>query len=529
MYNGTETFGEIVKYRANQHQNKRFVKFEEKELTYKQFHEGGNKVANAFLNLGIKKGDKCAVMLPNCPEFLITWVGLTRIGVVEVPVNIGLRGDLLIHILKQAECKAIVISSEWVDRIVEIKDELKELQHVIIVGEVASPLEMGHLSTYDFDYFMESASNAEIDVPIKPTDDSLILFTSGTTGPSKGAILSHRANFALAKSCCDLMDYSPKDRLYTVFPLYHVNAKYATILAALVAGSDVVMHNRFSASRFWDICRKEQVTTFNYMGSMITILMKQPEKPNDRDNPVRQIQGAPCPAQLYEEFQERFDMKVTEAYGSTELGIATVNRAENFKKGSCGKALPIFEVEIHDENGEKCPPGVPGEIVVRPKEPSIMFSGYYGMPEETVKVFKDLWFHTGDRGSMDEEGYFYFIDRQKDVVRRRGENISSYEVERTINKHPKVKDTAIIGVPSELTEEEVMAIVSLREGEELTPEELLDYCQERLPYFSVPRYVRFVEEFPRTPSQRIEKYKLRQMGVTPDTWDRESVGYKVAR
>ncbi|MDQ1001808.1 acyl-coenzyme A synthetase/AMP-(fatty) acid ligase [Neobacillus niacini] len=206
-----------------------------------------------------------------------------------------------------------------------------------------------------------------------------------------------------------------------------------------------------------------------------------------------------------------------------------VNRAESFRKGSCGKAVSVYEVEIHDENDQPCPVGEVGEIVVRPKKPGVLFSGYYGMPEATVEMWRNLWFHTGDRGRVDEDGYFYFIDRKKDVIRRRGENISSYEIERVINTHPKVQEAALVGVPSELSEEEVLAVLILREGEELKPEELLDFCQPRMAHFAVPRYIRFVKEFPRTPSQRIEKYKLRTEGITSYTWDRELVGYKVHR
>ena len=528
MYRGTETFGAIAAYRAEEKPNERFIRFEQSDLTYKQFHIFGNKVAHAIQSLNLSKGDTCAVMLHNSPEFLITWLGLARLGVIEVPVNTGLRGELLAYVLNQAECKAIVIAEKWLDRIQEIENKLYNLKHVIVVGKSIPPFSLS-LTYHSFERLVDKASHQDVDVPIRPEDTSLILFTSGTTGPSKGVILSHRANFALSKSCCDLMNYGPSDRLFTMFPLYHVNARYATVLAALVAGSDVVMHNRFSASKFWEICRKEEITTFTYMGSMLTILLKQEKRPNDADNPVRQIQGAPCPPEIYDEFQERFQVKITEAYGSTEVGLATVNRAESFRKGSCGKPLPIYEVAIHDEYGNPCPPNVAGEIVVRPKKPSVLFSGYYGMPEETVKAWKNLWFHTGDRGRMDEDGYFYFIDRKKDVVRRKGENISSYEVERIINKHPAIRDTAIIGVPSELTEEEVLAVIQLKDGRKLDPAELLDFCQQHLPHFAVPRYVRFIDEFPRTPSQRIEKYKLREEGVTKDTWDREEAGYKIAR
>lgn len=528
MYQGEKTFGKVVEYRAKKHPHKRFVRFENEDLTFEEFNNSGNKFAHVAASLNLSFGDKCGVVLPNSPEFLATWLGLARLGVVEVPINVAYRGEQLAYVLNQSECKAIVISSQWVYRLVEILHELHHLQHVIIVGKTSEQIP-DKVNCYSYESLMAQASDRPVDVKIKPTDTSLILFTSGTTGPSKGVVLSHIANFGMAYGVCDLMKYGPHDRMYTVFPLFHVNARYATILAALVAGSDVVMHNRFSASKFWDICRKEQITTFTYMGSLLTILMKQPEKPNDRDNPVRMIQGGPAPVEIYEAFEKRFHVKITEAYGTTEIGCAMVNRAESFRKGSCGKPLPNYEIEIHDENDLPCPPGVPGEIVVRPKEPYLLFTEYYGMPKETVESWRNLWFHTGDRGVMDEDGYFYFIDRKKDVIRRRGENISSYEIERIINKHPKVYESALVGVPSELSEEEVLVAVVPKKGETLSPEELLDYCQSRMAYFAVPRYVRFLEELPKTPSQRIEKYKLRQEGVTPDTWDRELVGYQINR
>ena len=528
MYSGLETFGKVVEHRAKEKPHARFVRFPNVDITYDQFHREGNKVANLMTSLKLSKGQTCAVMLPNSPEFLATWLGLARIGVIEVPINVAYRGDLLAYILNQAECQAIVISSQWVDRLHDILEELNHLRHIIVVGDDVKSVK-GKMTCHSYEQLMINANDDSVDIEIQPWDPSLILFTSGTTGPSKGAILSHRANFALASTCCDLMNYSSEDRLFTVFPLFHVNARYATILPALIAGCDVVMHERFSASKFWDICRTEQITSFTYMGSLLTILMKQPEHHDDANNPVRQIQGAPAPLEIYEDFQKRFNVKITEAYGSTEVGLAMVNRAETFRKGSCGKAVPIYQVEIHDENDQPCPPGVTGEIVVRPKEPWILFSGYYGMSEATVETWRNLWFHTGDRGRMDEDGYFYFVDRKKDVIRRRGENISSYEVERVINTHPKVFDSALVGIPSELSEEEVLAVIILREGEVLNPEELLDFCQSRMAHFAVPRYIRFVKEFPRTPSQRIEKYKLRIESVTSDTWDRELVGYKIHR
>ncbi|MDR7075735.1 crotonobetaine/carnitine-CoA ligase [Neobacillus niacini] len=528
MYSGLKTFGKIIEHRAKEKPDARFIRFEEEELTFGQSNENGNKMANVMIGLGLSKGDTCAVMLPNSPEFLAAWVGLAKLGIIEVPINTAYRGDLFSYILNKAECQAIVISSQWLDRLREISGSLTHLRHIIVVGHGYEPLPIP-LITHSYEYVMANASDREVDVEIKPSDTSLIMFTSGTTGPSKGVILTHSANFKLAEHQCVYREITPNDRIFTFFPLFHINARYTQILAGLVAGADVVLHNRFSASKFWDICRKENVTQFGYMGSVLTILLKQPQRPDDADNPVQQACGAPAPPEIYEEFKRRFGVKIHEGYGATELGTAAINHADSFRPGSCGKANPHYEIEIHDDNDHPCPLGVEGEIVVRPKEPGVIFSGYYGSPEETVKAWKNLWFHTGDRGRMDEDGYIYFVDRKKDAIRRRGENISSFEVERVINDHPKVLEAAAIGVPSELTEEEVMVVVLLKDGEEMNPEELLDFCQPRMAHFALPRYIRFVSQLPRTPNEKVEKYKLREEGITTDTWDRELVGYKVLR
>jgi crotonobetaine/carnitine-CoA ligase len=289
------------------------------------------------------------------------------------------------------------------------------------------------------------------------------------------------------------------------------------------------MHDRFSASRFWDVCRAEGVTAFNFMGALLMMLWKQPERPDDADNPVRKGYGAPAPEALAPDFERRFGLILCEMYGSTELGNITGNRPGHRKIGTCGKPLPDVQVEIHDRDGNRVPPGEVGEIVARPLVPHIMVERYYGNDEATIDAFRGLWFHTGDRGTCDEDGWFRFVDRMKDAIRRRGENISSWEVEQVLNDHPAVEETAVIGVPSDMTEEEVLVVVKLKTGHELAPEGLLDFAQDRLPHFAVPRYIRFVAELPKTPSQRIEKYRLRDEAITADTWDRESVGYVVRR
>lgn len=525
-----ETFPDIVEYRAKQKPYERFIQFEQNNLNYQKWDETGNKAANLIKNLGLGKGDTCAVMLPNGPEFLNIWLGLTKSGVIEVPINTALKGDLLAYILNKAECKAIVLSAEWAERIDVLAGELAYLEHVIVVGDLLKNEQKSkRFRWHSFELLLNQADSTAVMEEIQPDDPSVILFTSGTTGPSKGVLLSHSANFSVAKTACELMNYGKDDRLFTVFPLFHVNARYTTVLVALLMDCDVVMHKRFTASGFWDICRRERITAFNFMGSMLTILMKQPERPDDIDNPVKKAFGAPTPIEIYEDFQQRFGVEISEVYGSTELGTVAANPAANFQKGACGQIVPIYECEIHDDEGNPCPVGKSGEIVVRPKKSGIMFNEYYGNLEATVKSWKDLWFHTGDTGYMDDVGYLYFVDRKKDAIRRKGENVSSYEVERVINDHPKIYESAVIGVPSELSEEEVLTVIVLKKGEKLDYEEFLNFCQKRMAHFAVPRYIRYVAEFPRNSSQRIEKYKLRKEGITEDTWDRESVGYKVQR
>jgi crotonobetaine/carnitine-CoA ligase len=265
------------------------------------------------------------------------------------------------------------------------------------------------------------------------------------------------------------------------------------------------------------------------MGALVLMLFKQPERDDDADNPVRCAYGAPAPVAVLERFERRFGVELIEVYGSTELGACLQNRRGDRRIGSCGREAPHFIVEIHDEDDNPVGPGIEGEIVVRSREPHVMVEEYFGAPEETLVAFRNLWFHTGDRGRTDEDGWFYYIDRLKDAIRRRGENISSWEVEQVVNDHEAVAESAAIGIPSDLTEEEVMVVVVLQDDAVLPHEALLDFCQERLPHFAVPRYVRFTGELPKNHAQRIQKQELRAEAVTVDTWDREQFGYVVTR
>jgi crotonobetaine/carnitine-CoA ligase len=508
LYTGEKTLPALVAARAAEEPDRPLVRFEDDVLTGGQLHENAMRVAQALTALGLGPGDKAALMLDNGREAIEAWFGMTYAGIVEVPINTAFKGDLLTYMLTQAECKAIVTTPAFVERI-EV-----DIQILVVGGSyeealAAAPAEpTGHVAG--------------------PHDPSVILFTSGTTGPSKGVVLSHNANLRLCRNVCEIMAYERDEVLFTAFPLFHVNAKHTTVLPALYVGGEVVMRPRFSASRFWDICREEGVTAFNFMGALLMMLHKQPPKPSDREHKVAKAYGAPAPVTIFDAFQDRFGVRLVEVYGSTELGTATGNTVHDSKVGSCGVPAPHYEVEIHDEDDNLVPPGTEGEICVRPKEPDVMVQEYYRMPEATLKAFRNLWFHTGDRGRMDADGRFYFVDRMKDAIRRRGENISSWEVEKSIDAHEAVQEAAVIGVPSELTEEEVLAFVVLKPDHALTPEQLLDHCQARMAHFAVPRYVRFVNELPKNPAQRIEKYRLRE-GALDGAWDRERHGYEVRR
>ena len=529
MYDGESTIDAILSARAAQNPDRRLIRFQdETSLTYGMLDRDATKLADALLAMGLAPGDKVAVMLANGPDYLRTWMALTRAALIEVPLNTGLKGDLLAHQLRLAECRAVVTAPEWLDRIqAEAGEDLPMLRHVVLTGAAAPSLP--GIAGYRLDDLLSAGREVRPAKRQGPNDPTVILFTSGTTGPSKGAVLSHHSHFEMAKICVRAMEYGSEDVLFSAFPLFHANARYLTVLAAMLADAEAVLHARFSASGFWDICRREGVTAFNYMGALLMMLHKQPPRDDDTDNLVRRAYGAPAPATICREFEARFGLRLIEVYGSTELGTVTLNTVEGFRLGSCGKPVPLYEVQIQDENGRPCPPGVDGEIVARPREPDAMFKEYYRMPDATVKAFRNLWFHTGDRGRTDEDGYFYYVDRMKDAIRRRGENISSWEVEKVIDRIEGVQESAVFGVPSELSEEEVMTVIVAKPGASLQPAAILDRLQERLPWFAVPRYVRFAAALPKNTSERIEKYKLREEGVTADTWDRDKVGYEVRR
>ncbi|WP_321393729.1 AMP-binding protein [Emcibacter sp.] len=494
-----------------------FLFFEEESWTYGEINAAANRVAAGLAGLGLGRNDKVAIMMTNRPEFLFSWFGLCKLGAVEVPVNTAHKGQLLSYMINQSDCEAIILEACFAERLHPVLGDLETVKHIIVLDGPVNDLGG---QVHDYGRLMDNDGTFEAPI-VRPSDPCAMMFTSGTTGPSKGAVVPHNYQLVMAEIICGMGEYTAEDRLYNALPLFHGNAQTLSTMPALISGASMVLKNRFSASSFWDDVRKYGCTEFNYIGGILAILLKAEPGPDDADNPLRVLVGAGANKQVFEEFERRFDVKLVEGYGMSEIGAPLNTSIRDRRPGSCGTVNPGYQVKLVDDDGHEVRPNEPGELLIRPLNSHAMMLEYYRMPEKTVEAWQDLWFHTGDYLQRDEDGYYYFVDRKKDALRRRGENISSFEVERTINSHEKVLESAAIAARSELGEDEVMVCVVLRPGESLTAAELISFCEDQMAYFMVPRYVRFMDSLPKTPTERVQKFRLRDEGVTADTFDRE--------
>jgi carnitine-CoA ligase len=525
------TLGEIIEEKAQLCGNRVFLQYErETEITYGEIHEITNRIANGLIGIGVNKGDKVAIFLPNSLECLYAWFGISKAGAVDVPINLANKGYFLSHQIDNSEAKVIIIESKLIPRLKLVEDDVPKLQKVVVWSKSKEKTEIPKLrfDVVEYDDLMNS-STVTPDVKVTPTDPQTIIYTSGTTGAAKGVVDPHTKICHSALEYIEAVQATEKDILFTCLPLFHANARILCIYPTMLLGTKVVVYEKFSASRFWDQIREAKATVFNSLGVMSNFIYNQPRKDNDKDNPARICAAFPMPPAIYEDFQKRFDLKITEGYGLTEVAIITYNPLDAPRIGSCGKETRSFDVEIVDENDFPVSPGVVGEIVARGRMPWVTSLGYWKMPEKSLDLMKNHYYHTGDGGYIDEDGYMFFKDRMKDYIRRRGENISSFEIERVVISHPGVMECAAISIKSELSEDEVKIVVVLEKGKELQPVELLNFCEERMPYFAVPRYVEFVESLPKTPNEKVQKSKLRDAGITEHTWDSEKAGYKVKR
>jgi crotonobetaine/carnitine-CoA ligase len=513
-----ETIGTLLERKAAENKNKPYLYFLDKEISYEDIDADANRMANAFSKLGVTKGDHVAIMLPNCPEYLYCWFGLAKLGALTVTINTQFRGESLKYLVEASDSQLVVVAPDFLPQYDEIAPKIKGVRRVVF----DTTKKAGNNESLDT-LFRESPTTPFSDVsPIEDIEPLIITFTSGTTGLPKLVRNSHRVYITAAQDLVSYAELSAEDRLYSSLPLYHVNPQVYCVLTALVASASVIVAPRFSASRFWDDVRKYQATAFSYVGAVLPILLTQPENTDDKDVPARKCFGGGAPKEVYEKVSQRFGIEVLEMYGMSETGTwNTINRPGRGRAGTTGELREGFEVRIFDDRDNELPPGEIGEIVVRPKKPFIMFDGYYKSPEETMKCSANWWFHTGDLGKVDDEGYYYFCGRKKESIRRGGENIPPYEIEKEINEHPAVAESAAFGITDPIMGEEIKVAIVLRPGQKVTHEEIIAWCEQRLPKFMLPRYIEFMENLPKSASEKVQKVALKGRGLTSNTWDRQ--------
>jgi carnitine-CoA ligase len=517
------TFRELLELRTEKDGKRPFLLFRSNFVDFATLDRKANQVANFFRDLGVKKGKHVCLLLPNFPEFLYLWFGLVKLGAVMVPLNTRLRENKLAYIINHCDAEWIVVNEALYYAYTFIEEDLKNIKQKIWHSEYTPTPKTFHSLDNVMDSADESAPPA---VDIKDEDPLAILYTFGTGGPPKGSMINHFNYINTGRVWAeDIIDYRQDDIVFSTMPLFHANAQMLTAMSCLVSGRPYVLGERFSPSVFFDEVRQYGATVLHLTGSMIAKLMGQPERENDSDNPARIASSMGTPREIWENFEKRFNLKILEGYGVTECGVACLsNTPKDRKIGSIGKPTRFCNVTIWDGNGQKIPAGQTGEIMVKEKIPHSMFLGYYKQPDKTEEAWEGGWFHTGDRGYKDGDGYFFFIDRINESIRYRGVSISPFEIEAIVNSNPKVLESAAVGVLSEIGEEEIKIYVVVKPGEKLEIEELISFCDERMAYFMNPRYVEFVKELPKNSGQKIQRLELKTR-VPGNAWDREKARY----
>jgi crotonobetaine/carnitine-CoA ligase len=520
------TLAELVRGKARKNGSRTAFRFATREISYADLDRESDRVANGLAEAGVGAGERVASLLFNTPEFPLLWFGTAKRGATLVPLNTGLKGEILRYELADSAPSGLVIDRRLWEAYAPFREGL-HIGHewVVTPAEGDGSLPSGAVP------FSDLPSRQEIMPPpnVRPSDAASIMYTSGTTGPPKGAIIPHQKLITTPYEIGLRSRLTPSSVLYSGLPLFHCNAQEMTALNALLNDLTAAFDERFHASTYWETAAKFGATHISLLIAMINVLYKQPERPTDRTHSVRTALTAGTTRAVWPDFERRFGLTIIELYGMTECGCTTtMNPPEAIRVGSIGTPLGFVEADVVDDEDRPVPPNTRGELIVRPKAPYTMFSGYLNKPEKTVEAWRNLWFHTGDYVTRDEQGYYYFIDRKKDVIRRRGENLAPYDVESVLNRHPAVFESVVVGVPAELGEEDVKAFVQLQPGARVTPKELFEFCAANLPFFMVPKYIEFLEEIPKTANQKAQRYLLKGRRGEAEH-DRDKLGVVLAR
>jgi carnitine-CoA ligase len=504
------TVSAVLDRRAAQYPDRVMMSIAGVDVTFEQMRRRSCAAANALLDLGIRPGDCVALFTATCPEWVYFWLGAARIGAVAAAVNAANKGEFLLHALRLSRAKAVITDTERRARVAEVAERLPGLSSVVVQND-------------SLDGNSDSVAEHVADVG----DVGSLFFTSGTTGPSKAVATTWHYLFTTAATAASAWRFDAGDVLWTAMPLFHLSAA-PSVLAPMLVGGTTVLAPAFHPGAVWDEVRACGAVGFAGAGAMVSMLLRQPPDPRDGQLPLRFLSAAPIDASVYRDIEKRYGCRIVTMYGMTEaFPIAVKGVADEGVPGTSGRPNPSFDVRIVDADGEPLPDGSVGEIACRPRYPHVMSEGYVNAGGGVDP--HPPWFRTGDLGVLDSEQNLTYVDRVKDSLRRRGENVSSVEVETVVMGHPAVLEAAAVGVPSDLGEDDILLVVALRPDSALDYAELLDFCSARMPYFCVPRYVEVVDELPKTIIGRVRKDILRGRGVGPGAWDRENHGYIVSR
>jgi crotonobetaine/carnitine-CoA ligase len=489
--------------------------------TYAELLERSERIASGLVAAGGQPGDRLLVMAPNSPQVLFAWFGSACAGMAEVPINTAYRGTFLEHQVRTTTPRFAVIDAQFAERFAESAEACATIERFYLVGDAdqqATATETLARCGWAVEPFEALAAADPRSLPeVRARDLAAVFFTSGTTGLSKGVMMPNAQMVFFADECVSLTRLTDADAYLSVGPLFHGNAQFLAALPALIAGARFVLRERFSATRWVDWVRDSGATVTNFVGVMMDFVWKQPPRPDDADNDLRCVFAAPTASSILDGFRERFGVEAfVEVFGLTETSMPIMSPyGVDRPPGACGQLnADWFDVRLVDPATDvEVPIGATGELVVRPRQPWTTCAGYYGMPDKTAEAFRNLWFHTGDGLRRDAEGWFYFVDRLKDAIRRRGENISSYEIEQAVLQRPGVTECAAIAVAADVDagEDEVMLFTVCTDG--TSREDVHDWCVRRLPAFALPRYVRLVDDLPKTPSGKVRKTELRELAM----------------
>ncbi len=527
-----DTIIDALERAVQRHPDRVLLDFSGELHTYAQVDQASTALAHGLAAQGVAAGHTVLTMLDNNADAVLCWLAINKLRAVSVPINTALKGEFLRHQIADADTEIVICEAEYVERIAQVCAELPRLRQVLHRGSrpggACGPVPLAALDG------CRSAQTAPLAEKPRPWDLACLIYTSGTTGPSKGCMISYNYMCNLARLQLRAGPATADDVTLTPLPLFHMNAMCVGVLASILVGARVAIVPRFSVSNFWPEVERSGATIASILGGMGALLAQAPDCDAARRcfGQVHTVRGNPFTEPVKAIWRERFGARQVggNGYGLTEAAVITTLAAgEPAAPGSSGRRVADFDVRIVDELDRELPAGQAGEIIVRPLRPDIMFMGYWRRPEDTLKLMRNLWLHTGDIGRFDEDGFFYFVDRKKDYLRRRGENISSFELEAAFARHPAIAEVAVHAVPSPRGEDDVKVTAVLHPQASLAPEALFHWAVDAVPYYALPRYIEFRDSLPKNPQGRVLKYQLRDEGCTAATWDQETSGIAVAK